>query len=707
MKTKKMNRHRALVLCSLLCCSLRPHAQTAWHLLHPLPTPYGLAGVNYGNGQFVAVGYFGAVITSPDAVSWTSQFAQNDGDLEDVAYGNGRFVAIGVQEDLGADQPPYPYSPPTSPVLTSTDGISWKVGASPDGFRLWRLAFANDLFVAFGENSDELLPAILTSPDGIVWTERWRGNRTDAWGALGGGPDIAVGNGAIVATLVGGLSQGFLVTTNNLNWVEVTTDVIAPFLSFGCGKFVAVGVESNTRDLKAILSSDGFTWESLTVRTNWNGDVQALGYGNGTFVILGSPVALISNDGRAWTEHSPNASGLGNGKLFYAQNTFVMVGQPQRGQYFFNAFATIVTSPDGINWTQRFGDTDSFLVGAAASDQGVVAIANSSVDYFVGDTSVFLASTNGAEWRQTQRLAAQNLSSIVYGNGFLVAAGDTGIVISPDGTNWITQTNAGTGWWRVRYGMGGFLALGQSKLGTSSNGLVWTVHPLETVSSPRDAATDGQYLVLTDSQGSGQPSVIWRSSDGSHWTQVYRDANAYPRLVAFGNGRYVAVETYPSPNADAVLISTDGTNWTKQASFTAEGITDLIFANGSFYATASTTSQVLSSSDGVQWKPHPTGFHQGLSGLAAGRQGLFAIGSAGIMQSPWDLVLSTPEVGFNDSLLIRLAGPPGTNVILQRASTLNDWADWQTVTLGDSPMQVEDTNVLTSSRRFYRAVLPP
>jgi len=134
-----------------------------------------------------------------------------------------------------------------------------------------------------------------------------------------------------------------------------------------------------------------------------------------------------------------------------------------------------------------------------------------------------------------------------------------------------------------------------------------------------------------------------------------------------------------------------------------DGISDLIFANGHFYATdAYGTPEVLSSPDGVRWKAHPTGFHQWLGGLAAGPQGLFALGSAGgILYSPWDLVLSGPEPALNGALRIHVTGPPGANVQLQRGTTLTDWADWQTVTLSNTPIQVEES----SSAAVRHAVL--
>jgi len=177
--------------------------------------------------------------------------------------------------------------------------------------------------------------------------------------------------------------------------------------------------------------------------------------------------------------------------------------------------------------------------------------------------------------------------------------------------------------------------------------------------------------------------------------------------VVFGNDRYVAVGG-GNLGTNGVLTSTDGTGWTAHTRFTEGAISDLIFANGRFYAVEQgyyAEARIFSSVDGVQWTAHPTGFHQTLVSLAAGPQGLFAFGLGGvILNSPWDLVLTAPERALNGTMRIYVTGPPGANVQLQRGATLTDWADWQTVTLSDAPVQIEDAEGAGSSQRFYRAV---
>jgi hypothetical protein len=48
------------------------------------------------NGLFVAVGAYGAILTSPGRVSWTAQTSPTIAWLFSLTYGNGLFVAVGV-----------------------------------------------------------------------------------------------------------------------------------------------------------------------------------------------------------------------------------------------------------------------------------------------------------------------------------------------------------------------------------------------------------------------------------------------------------------------------------------------------------------------------------------------------------------------------------------------------------------------------------
>jgi hypothetical protein len=83
--------------------------------------------VTYGNGLFVAVGLGGAILTSPDGVSWTLRRPRDEQRLHGVTYGNGLFVAVGGG----------------GTILTSPDGVSWTPRASGTGNWLGGVVYGN------------------------------------------------------------------------------------------------------------------------------------------------------------------------------------------------------------------------------------------------------------------------------------------------------------------------------------------------------------------------------------------------------------------------------------------------------------------------------------------------------------------------------------------------------------------------------------
>ena len=83
-----------------------------WTWRNPVPPAVNLSAVAYGNSQFVAVGDYGTIVSSADAVNWVLRQSETDYHLSAVAYGNGEFVVVGGGED----------DPPS--ILTSTDGMN-------------------------------------------------------------------------------------------------------------------------------------------------------------------------------------------------------------------------------------------------------------------------------------------------------------------------------------------------------------------------------------------------------------------------------------------------------------------------------------------------------------------------------------------------------------------------------------------------------
>jgi len=155
-------------------------------------------------------------------------------------------------------------------------------------------------------------------------------------------------------------------------------------------------------------SGAGTTWTLRNLGDSLNG----VTYGNGLFVAVGEGgTILTSRDGVTWTQRT---SGTSNDlySVTYGNGLFVAVG----------AKGTILTSPDGVSWTARASGTDEWLWGVAYGNSTFVA---------VGGGGAILTSPDGVTWTQRTSLEKSDLLSVVYGNGRFVAVGGGTILTSP------------------------------------------------------------------------------------------------------------------------------------------------------------------------------------------------------------------------------------------------------------------------------------
>jgi hypothetical protein len=68
------------------------------------------------------------------------------------------------------------------------------------------------------------------------------------------------------------------------------------------------------------------------------------------------------------------------------------------------------------------------------------------------------------------------------------------------------------------------------------------------------------------------------------------------------------------------------------------------------------------------------------------------------------LVLSAmPVTTAGQPFRLKISGPPGSSLRLQRSANLLDWEDWVTLTLGDDPVEIGDPEAGFTPHRFYRA----
>ncbi|HEX5222494.1 MAG TPA: hypothetical protein VFZ59_23265 [Verrucomicrobiae bacterium] len=179
--------------------------------------------VNYDNGQFVTVGESGTILSSPNGTTWTPRNTGNTNKWNASAFGNGTNVVVGYRTQSPNSYTRSAASPNFSNwdvrdtgstfylsgvafgqgkfiavgyagvTQTSTDGVTWSPVINATSAWLYEVAFANNTFVAVGEN------VIVSSTNGTTWQPRYsQSNQTIQGLAYGANTWVAVGNNGLI-----------------------------------------------------------------------------------------------------------------------------------------------------------------------------------------------------------------------------------------------------------------------------------------------------------------------------------------------------------------------------------------------------------------------------------------------------------------------------------------------------------------------------
>jgi len=364
-----------------------------------------------------------------------------------IAYGNGAFVAVG---EFGS-------------IVTSQDGVTWTNRISGTSYNLNGVTYGNGTFVAVGGG-------ILTAPDGVTWTERISGSLYDLNGA-----------------------------------------------TFGNGTFVAVGYGSSRPSgfhLSILTSPDGVSWTSRTPLTIPSYYLYGVTYGNGTFVTVGgNGTILTSPDGVIWTERTPSwpSPSFSVSGVTYGNGTFVAVWNGTIE----TPGGTILTSPDGVTWTLRSSGTSNELNGVTYGNGTFVA---------VGGNGTILTSPDGVIWTERTPWTSKTLHGVTYAYGTFVAVGENGTILQSDPVlNGIINLPK-TGQTKCYDSLGGgeINCAGTGQDGESQAGVEWP-EPRFTVSG--DCVTDN----LT--------GLMWaKNGNLPNGTKTWQGALDYVASINYGSG---------------------------------------------------------------------------------------------------------------------------------------------------------------------------
>jgi len=262
------------------------------------------------------------------------------------------------------------------------------------------------------------------------------------------------------------------------------------------------------------------------------------------------------------------------------------------------AFAT-------ANFTEKPVAESNHLYGVAHGLNRFVAV---SID---GTNRVQYSLDGGLTWTTASAAAANEWTSICYGNSLFVAVAQTGsgvtnrVMTSPQGITW-TGRNASeaNSWQSVDYGAGVYCAVasdGTNRVMTSTDGTTWTnrsaAHGTVSWFKVRFA---NNIFVAVGYGGGGVP--IMTSPDGITWTTRSGLSGTFEwKGIAYGNGIWVACRG-SSDSSNSVGISLDnGVTWTEQsiADGPASGFNSIVFGGGLFVAFSSVG--IWTSPDAVSW----------------------------------------------------------------------------------------------------------
>jgi hypothetical protein len=237
----------------------------------------------------------------------------------------------------------------------------------------------------------------------------------------------------------------------------------------------------------------------------------------------------------------------------------------------------VVTSPDGITWTERnSGTTTNLSTVVWCPELGLFVAAGGNP---------ILTSPDGITW--TQRTTGIILHDLEWSpqRGIFVGVGPSGrLYTSPDGITWTNRTgqtatlSASYDYWSVCWSPERALFVTIARYGsasglvyTSPDGITWTNRMLPIALLIRSVCWSprlGLFVAVADS-GSANPKIV-TSPDGITWTLRVPGGNAglYSVCWADSVGQFIAVgtdPTSPSPGL-AVMTSSDGAGWTQRLS---------------------------------------------------------------------------------------------------------------------------------------------
>ena len=522
---------------------------TAW-TIRPSGTTQPLRGVAGHAAQIVAVGDNGTILSSPNGITWTSRTSGTTNALRGVTWSGTQFVAVGVG----------------GTIRTSPDGITWTSRTSGITNSINTVIWSGTQFVAVGSNG-----SIITSPDGITWTRRNGGTTEELITITWSGSQFF----AFAA------SGTHTVSSDGVNWEwRSPTPQNVQSVTWTGTQFVTVGTGATPGSPPVVLTSpNGVTW---TLR-NATGvrSLRSVTWTGTQLVAVGDDGAIsVSTNGIAWSEGSASAITNNLSGVAWSGSQFVAVAD----------FGIVLTSTDGIVWTARQTDFGDNLRAVTSSGTQFVA---------VGDSGRILTSSNGISWTVRTSGISTVLRGATWSGTQFVVVGDSGrILTSPDGITWTSRTSGTSNTlWGISSSGTQFVVVGDGGIiRTSPDGITWTSRTSGTTNALRGVTWSGTQFVVVGDNG-----TILSSTDGITWSSRTSGTTNSINAVAWSGNQFVAVG-----NSGIILSSTSTEyflNVISTSSLNTLGTITSVFCTPDdvFFAVNSNGSILRSADGGTTW----------------------------------------------------------------------------------------------------------
>lgn len=468
-----------------------------------------LFGCTWGNGKFVAVGFNGTIVYSEDGKKWLKVNGGEGIDFEDVTWGNGKFIAVGCKYPMkGKDDLRY--------ILSSTDGIQWKIAFENKGDFSWnQIKYINNQYIAYG-----FCDTLAISENG----DEWRVRNSDIFNSI---TDIIWDGTQYVGV---GENSSILTSSNAVDWIPIQSNLNEGLFLLKITKFKNNYISIIEGDANYLITSTNLKDWSL-IGDRGLGEITSWIINKEKIIASGWNETIVeSNDGLNWIinseKYSPNLL-----KVIWDGNKFLAIGNN----------GTVFISQDGLDWTTAYNvGIKNTLVDIIWTGKEYYALEviydNTPGSYDILKSNVY-KSEDGTKWSLHGSIDERNVDKIFYFNNQFFAIGRDGQILkSPDAQKWTKATTD------AEYTLNGltwngkqYICVGMfGKILSSIDGLNWTSQKSYTENDFNKVIWNGKMFIAV-----GNWKTVSTSTDGVKWFTGYENRDYSIEDVLWDGERFL------------------------------------------------------------------------------------------------------------------------------------------------------------------------